>query len=53
MVTTITGQNAILDTHELSIGIVGDNGFHPHANRAMEEAGQSLMMLDWIRAECC
>jgi acetolactate synthase-1/2/3 large subunit len=38
VVTTITGQNAILDTHELSIGIVGDNGFHPHANRAMEEA---------------
>lgn len=38
VVTTITGQNAIRDTHELSIGIVGDNGFHPHANRAMEEA---------------
>jgi acetolactate synthase-1/2/3 large subunit len=38
VVTTITGQNAIPDTHELSIGIVGDNGFHPHANRAMEEA---------------
>lgn len=38
VVTTITGQNAILDTHDLSIGIVGDNGFHPHANRAMEEA---------------
>ena len=38
VVTTITGQNAILDTHELSIGIAGDNGFHPHANRAMEEA---------------
>src|SRR6266480_302850 len=38
VVTTLTGQNAIPDTHELSIGIVGDNGFHPHANRAMEEA---------------
>jgi acetolactate synthase I/II/III large subunit len=38
VVTTITGQNAIVDTHELSIGIVGDNGFHPHANRALEEA---------------
>lgn len=38
VVTTITGQNSILDTHELSIGIVGDNGFHPHANRALEEA---------------
>lgn len=38
VVTTITGQNAIADHHELAIGIVGDNGFHPHANRAMEEA---------------
>jgi acetolactate synthase I/II/III large subunit len=38
VVTTMTGQNSILDTHDLSIGIVGDNGFHPHANRAMEEA---------------
>ena len=38
VVTTMTGQNAIADHHELAIGIVGDNGFHPHANRAMEEA---------------
>lgn len=38
VVTTMTGQNAIEDYHELAIGIVGDNGFHPHANRAMEEA---------------
>ncbi|HEX7115522.1 MAG TPA: thiamine pyrophosphate-binding protein [Steroidobacter sp.] len=38
VVTTITGQGSIPDPHELSIGIVGDNGFHPHANRAMEEA---------------
>jgi acetolactate synthase-1/2/3 large subunit len=38
VVTTITGQNSIPDNHELAIGIVGDNGFHPHANRAMEEA---------------
>lgn len=37
-VTTITGQHAIPDKHELSIGIAGDNGFHPHANRALEEA---------------
>jgi acetolactate synthase I/II/III large subunit len=44
VVTTITGQNAILDTHELSIGIVGDNGFHPHANRAMEEADLLLLI---------
>jgi acetolactate synthase-1/2/3 large subunit len=38
VVSTMTGQNAIDDYHELAIGIVGDNGFHPHANRAMEEA---------------
>lgn len=38
VVTTITGQHSLPDTHELSIGIIGDNGFHPHANRAMEEA---------------
>jgi acetolactate synthase I/II/III large subunit len=38
VVATMTGQNAIEDFHELAIGIVGDNGFHPHANRAMEEA---------------
>lgn len=38
VVTTITGQNALPDHHELAMGIVGDNGFHPHANRAMEEA---------------
>lgn len=38
VVTTMTGQQSIPDNHELSIGIVGDNGFHPHANRAMEEA---------------
>jgi acetolactate synthase I/II/III large subunit len=38
VVTTMTGQNSIPDNHELAIGIVGDNGFHPHANRAMEEA---------------
>ena len=44
VVTTITGQNSILDTHELSIGIVGDNGFHPHANRAMEEADLVILI---------
>ena len=37
-VTTITGQSAIPDHHPLSIGVIGDNGFHPHAMRALEEA---------------
>lgn len=44
VVTTITGQNSIPDTHELSIGIVGDNGFHPHANRAVEEADLLILL---------
>ena len=26
------------DDHPLAIGVIGDNGFHPHANRAMEES---------------
>ncbi|WP_248305153.1 thiamine pyrophosphate-binding protein [Devosia sp. 1566] len=38
VVNTITGQSAMADDHSLAIGVVGDNGFHPHANRAMEEA---------------
>lgn len=36
--TTITGRTAIATDHPLAIGVVGDNGFHPHANRALEEA---------------
>ena len=38
VVTTITGQSAIPDTHPLSIGVIGDNGFHPHAMTALNEA---------------
>jgi len=38
IVTSMTGQQSISDTHELSIGVIGDNGFHPHANRALEES---------------
>ena len=38
VVTTMTGQQSIPDLHELSIGVAGDNGFHPHALRGMEEA---------------
>jgi acetolactate synthase-1/2/3 large subunit len=26
------------DEHPLALGVVGDNGFHPHAHRAVEEA---------------
>lgn len=38
VVNSITGQGAIPDNHPLAIGVIGDNGYHPHANRAMEEA---------------
>lgn len=38
VVTTITGQGVIRDDHELGIGIVGDNGFHPHALWALGRA---------------
>ncbi|MBD8892629.1 thiamine pyrophosphate-binding protein [Labrenzia suaedae] len=36
--TTMTGQGTMPDDHVLSIGVIGDNGYHPHANRAMEES---------------
>ncbi|RCW23986.1 acetolactate synthase-1/2/3 large subunit [Ciceribacter lividus] len=36
--TTMTGQGTMPDDHTLSIGVIGDNGYHPHANRAMEES---------------
>ena len=38
VVTTITGQGSIPADHRLGIGVIGDNGFHPHANLALEEA---------------
>ena len=36
--TSMTGQGTMEDHHPLAIGVIGDNGFHPHANRAVEEA---------------
>jgi acetolactate synthase-1/2/3 large subunit len=38
VVTTITGQGIIRDDHKLGIGIIGDNGFHPHAVWALGRA---------------
>jgi len=38
VVNTITGQGSIPDNHPLAIGVIGDNGFHPHANLALEES---------------
>ncbi|WID97158.1 thiamine pyrophosphate-dependent enzyme [Bosea vestrisii] len=36
--TTMTGQGTMPDDHRLAVGVVGDNGFHPHANWALEHA---------------
>ncbi|HSB07041.1 MAG TPA: thiamine pyrophosphate-binding protein [Thermodesulfobacteriota bacterium] len=38
VVTTISGQGIVPDDHPLALGVVGDNGFHPHALQAVEEA---------------
>jgi acetolactate synthase I/II/III large subunit len=38
VVTTISGQGTMPDEHPLALGVVGDNGFHPHAHQAVEEA---------------
>ncbi len=38
VVTTISGQGIMPDDHALALGVVGDNGFHPYANRAVEES---------------
>lgn len=37
VVTTISGQGIMPDDHPLALGVVGDNGFHPYANRAVED----------------
>jgi acetolactate synthase-1/2/3 large subunit len=38
VVTTISGQGIMPDDHLLALGVVGDNGFHPYANQAVEES---------------
>lgn len=42
VVTTISGQGIVPDDHPLALGVIGDNGFHPHAIRAVEE-GDTLL----------
>jgi acetolactate synthase-1/2/3 large subunit len=36
--TTISGQGIMPDEHPLALGVIGDNGFHPHAIKAVEES---------------
>lgn len=42
VVTTISGQGLMPDDHPLALGVIGDNGFHPHAHRAIEEGDTML-----------
>jgi len=42
VVTTISGQGIMPDEHPLALGVIGDNGFHPYANQAVEE-GDTLL----------
>lgn len=42
VVTTISGQSLMPDDHPLALGVIGDNGFHPHAHHAIEE-GDTLL----------
>jgi len=44
VVTTISGQGLMPDDHPLALGVIGDNGFHPHAHRAIEE-GDTLLYI--------
>ncbi len=42
--TTISGQGVMPDDHPLALGVVGDNGFHPHAIKAVREADLLLYL---------
>jgi acetolactate synthase-1/2/3 large subunit len=42
VVSTISGQGILPDDHPLAMGVIGDNGFHPHAHHAVEEADTLL-----------
>jgi acetolactate synthase I/II/III large subunit len=42
VVTTISGQGLMPDDHPLALGVIGDNGFHPHAHQVIEESDTLL-----------
>jgi acetolactate synthase-1/2/3 large subunit len=42
VVTTISGQGLMPDDHPLAMGVIGDNGFHPHAHKAINESDTLL-----------
>jgi acetolactate synthase I/II/III large subunit len=37
VVTTISGQGIMPDSHPLALGVIGDNGYHPQAHKAINE----------------
>jgi len=42
VVTTISGQGIMPDDHPLALGVIGDNAYHPHAHKAIDE-GDTLL----------
>lgn len=61
VVTTISGQGLIADDHALALGVIGDNGFHPHAHQAVEESDVllyvgckmgSVSTINWSMPSC-
>ncbi len=44
VVTTISGQGIMPDDHPLALGVIGDNGFHPHAHMAIDQ-GDTLVYI--------
>lgn len=44
VVTTISGQGILPDNDLLALGVIGDNGFHPHAHKAITE-GDTLLYI--------
>ncbi|MBI5581826.1 MAG: thiamine pyrophosphate-binding protein [Deltaproteobacteria bacterium] len=52
IVTAISGQGIIPDDHPLALGVIGDNGFHPHAMRTIEEADTLLYVGYCMRVGC-
>lgn len=61
VVTTISGQGLIADDHRLALGVIGDNGFHPHAHQAVEEGDVllyvgckmgSVSTINWSMPSC-
>lgn len=40
--TTISGQGIMPDDHPLALGVIGDNGYHPHAHKAIDKGDTIL-----------